>query len=108
MQKVYKVQGVDINDKHIELIARQMMKKVRVESKGSTTLLPGSLEDRDRLWTAMGKLSDRQRSAIVLRFYEDLSETQTAEILRCRPGTVKSLVARGLQALRGEIRGDEA
>src|SRR5438128_7485154 len=43
---------------------------------------PGSLEDRDRLWTAMGKLSDRQRSAIVLRFYEDLSETQTAEILR--------------------------
>ena len=41
VQKVYKAQGVDINDKHIELIVRQMMKKVRVESKGSTTLLPG-------------------------------------------------------------------
>jgi DNA-directed RNA polymerase subunit beta' len=49
VQKVYKAQGVDINDKHIELIARQMMKKVRVESKGSTTLLPGALEDRHRL-----------------------------------------------------------
>jgi DNA-directed RNA polymerase subunit beta' len=49
VQKVYKVQGVDINDKHIELIIRQMMKKVRIESKGSTTLLPGALEDRHRL-----------------------------------------------------------
>jgi DNA-directed RNA polymerase subunit beta' len=49
VQRVYKAQGVDINDKHIELIVRQMMKKVRVESKGSTTLLPGALEDRHRL-----------------------------------------------------------
>jgi DNA-directed RNA polymerase subunit beta' len=49
VQKVYKVQGVDINDKHIELIVRQMMKKVRIDSKGSTTLLPGALEDRHRL-----------------------------------------------------------
>jgi DNA-directed RNA polymerase subunit beta' len=49
VQKVYKVQGVDINDKHIELIVRQMMKKVRIESKGSTTLLPGALQDRHRL-----------------------------------------------------------
>jgi DNA-directed RNA polymerase subunit beta' len=49
VQKVYKVQGVDINDKHIELIVRQMMKKIRVEAKGSTTLLPGALEDRHRL-----------------------------------------------------------
>jgi DNA-directed RNA polymerase subunit beta' len=49
VQKVYKVQGVDINDKHIELILRQMMKKVRIEGKGSTTLLPGALADRHRL-----------------------------------------------------------
>jgi DNA-directed RNA polymerase subunit beta' len=46
VQKVYRSQGVDINDKHIELIVRQMLKKVRVESKGSTDLLPGQLEDR--------------------------------------------------------------
>src|SRR4029077_17756837 len=39
VQKVYRAQGVDINDKHIELIARQMLKKVRIESKGSTSLL---------------------------------------------------------------------
>jgi DNA-directed RNA polymerase subunit beta' len=46
VQQVYRSQGVDINDKHIELIVRQMLKKVRVESKGSTDLLPGQLEDR--------------------------------------------------------------
>jgi DNA-directed RNA polymerase subunit beta' len=49
VQKVYRAQGVDINDKHIELIARQMLKKVRIESKGSTSLLPGQLEDRGTL-----------------------------------------------------------
>ena len=49
VQRVYKSQGVDINDKHIELIVRQMMKKVEIESKGSTTLLPGALEDRHKL-----------------------------------------------------------
>jgi DNA-directed RNA polymerase subunit beta' len=46
VQKVYKSQGVDINDKHIEVIVRQMMKKVRVEQKGDTTYLPGQLVDR--------------------------------------------------------------
>ncbi len=49
VQRVYKAQGVDINDKHIELIVRQMMRKVRVDSKGSTDLLPGQLEDRLKL-----------------------------------------------------------
>jgi DNA-directed RNA polymerase subunit beta' len=46
VQEVYKSQGVDINDKHIELIVRQMMKKVRVDQKGDTTLLPGQFVDR--------------------------------------------------------------
>jgi DNA-directed RNA polymerase subunit beta' len=49
VQKVYRAQGVDINDKHIELIARQMLKKVRIDAKGSTSLLPGQLEDRGSL-----------------------------------------------------------
>ncbi len=49
VQNVYRTQGVDINDKHVEVIVRQMLKKVRIEGKGSTTLLPGQLEDRHRL-----------------------------------------------------------
>jgi DNA-directed RNA polymerase subunit beta' len=46
VQEVYKSQGVDINDKHIELIVRQMLKKVRVDQKGDTDLLPGQFVDR--------------------------------------------------------------
>jgi DNA-directed RNA polymerase subunit beta' len=46
VQKVYKSQGVDIHDKHIELIVRQMLKKVRVDSAGDTELLPGQLVDK--------------------------------------------------------------
>jgi DNA-directed RNA polymerase subunit beta' len=46
VQNVYKSQGVDIHDKHIELIVRQMLKKVRVENAGETDLLPGQLVDK--------------------------------------------------------------
>ena len=45
IQKVYRLQAVEINDKHVEVIARQMTRKVRVESTGSTNLLPGSMVD---------------------------------------------------------------
>jgi RNA polymerase sigma-70 factor (sigma-E family) len=66
-----------------------------------------SVEDRDHLWAALEQLPERQRAAIVLRFYEDLSESSVAELLRCRPGTVKSLLSRGLQALREQIRAED-
>ncbi|MBR1812164.1 MAG: DNA-directed RNA polymerase subunit beta' [Clostridia bacterium] len=46
VQRVYRVQGVDINDKHIEIIVRQMLKKVKVLAEGSTDLLVGSVVDR--------------------------------------------------------------
>jgi DNA-directed RNA polymerase subunit beta' len=45
VQKVYRNQGVDINDKHIEVIGRQMLKKVRIEDNGETDMFPGSLID---------------------------------------------------------------
>ena len=45
VQKVYRLQGVDINDRHVEVIIRQMLHKVRVEDAGDTDLLPGSLVD---------------------------------------------------------------
>jgi DNA-directed RNA polymerase subunit beta' len=46
VQRVYKSQGVDIHDKHIELIVRQMLKKVRIENSGSTDFLPGQMVDK--------------------------------------------------------------
>lgn len=45
VQSVYRLQGVDINDKHIEVIVRQMLKRVKIEENGNTDLLPGSLVD---------------------------------------------------------------
>ncbi len=45
VQRVYRMQGVDINDKHIEVIVRQMMRKVKIEDAGDTSLLPGGLVD---------------------------------------------------------------
>jgi RNA polymerase sigma-70 factor (sigma-E family) len=48
-------------------------------------------------------LPQRQRAAIVLRFYEDLSDVQTAAVLGCPPGTVRSLVSRGMKTLRDEL-----
>ena len=45
VQRVYRLQGVEINDKHIEVIVRQMLKKIRVEEKGDTEFLPGTMVD---------------------------------------------------------------
>ena len=45
VQRVYRLQGVEINDKHIEVIVRQMLKKIRIENNGDTDLLPGTLVD---------------------------------------------------------------
>ena len=62
VQKVYKSQGVDIHDKHIELIVRQMMKKVRVETSGDTGLLPGQLADKvvyEKANAAVGKKKEK-------------------------------------------------
>ena len=63
------------------------------------------VDDRDSLRRALRTLPPRQRTAVVLRHYLDLSEAQTAAELDCAVGTVKSLTARGLLALRAELEG---
>ncbi len=62
------------------------------------------LVEREATMAALARLPQRQRAAIVLRFYEDLTEDAIAQILRCRNGTVRSLVTRGVQALRADIQ----
>ncbi|GAA3373089.1 SigE family RNA polymerase sigma factor [Streptomyces sannanensis] len=54
----------------------------------------------DAMWRAVMKLPDRQRAMVVLRYYEDLSEAQTAQVLGVSVGTVKSAVSRALGKLR--------
>lgn len=65
---------------------------------------PTTMPDRDDdLFDGLGRLPERQRAALVLRYCEDLSAHQTAEILQTTEKAVKSLVTRGLAALREEI-----
>jgi RNA polymerase sigma-70 factor (sigma-E family) len=57
----------------------------------------------DELWDALGRLNQRQRAAIVLRYYEDLPDDEIGRLLGCRPATVRTAIHRGLGALRKEI-----
>jgi RNA polymerase sigma-70 factor (sigma-E family) len=58
------------------------------------------LDDRDEMWLLLGTLNQRQRAALVLRYYESLDDAQIAVALGCREGTVRSLISRGLATLR--------
>ena len=68
----------------------------------------GDVDDRDFLWRRMAVLSERQRAAVVLRFFHDLSDDAVADALDCRVGTVRSLISRALSTLRdgGEFADD--
>ena len=76
VQRVYRMQGVDINDKHIEVIVRQMMKKVKVEDSGDTTLLPSSLVEKAELETENQIIRDRIRDGET-----DLKEATASPVL---------------------------
>jgi DNA-directed RNA polymerase subunit beta' len=63
IQEVYRLQGVKINDKHIEVIVRQMLQKVEITDGGDTTLLPGEQVDLEEMNQTNAKLAEGQRPA---------------------------------------------
>lgn len=70
-------------------------------------LVAAKIETRSvELWEALAGLSERRRTALVLRYYLDLSTEEIAAAMDCRPGTVSSLLHRGLADLRKELRDD--
>jgi RNA polymerase sigma-70 factor (sigma-E family) len=91
------------------------LRRLRVERRylaregrrSSDAVAPHDVGERDRIWRALDRLPKRQRAAVVLRYAEDRSERETADLLRCSVPAVKSLTARALDALRAELRGDE-
>lgn len=62
-----------------------------------------AVDARDEIVRALARIPERQRAALVLRYYLDLTESETADALGCRIGTVKSLTSRGLAALRTHV-----
>lgn len=65
------------------------------------------VEERDRLWSVLVRLPARQRAVLALRFYEDLSEAETAAILGCAKGTVKAHTHQALKRMRLALGEDE-
>ncbi|MDP4120207.1 MAG: DNA-directed RNA polymerase subunit beta' [Bacillota bacterium] len=76
VQRVYRMQGVDINDKHIEVIVRQMMKKVRIEESGSTSFMPGTLIDKNEILSANDEIRQRIENGET-----DLKEAEYTQML---------------------------
>jgi RNA polymerase sigma-70 factor (sigma-E family) len=91
------------NEANSRLRRRYLERRVAQERSGDdrgVRMLDDHAADHDEVWQAIQRLPERQRTAVVLRYYEDLSEAQTAEVLGCSVGTVKSQVSRGLSRLQ--------
>ena len=95
---------------HTSSLRRQRAERSSLAREAALTV-PMSQEDdhgaRDEMWHAILSLPSRQRAAIVLRYYEDLSEAQSAEVLRCSVGALNQLVVRAMATLRSRV-GKEA
>ncbi len=85
VQRVYRTQGVDINDKHIEVIVRQMMRKVRISEQGDTKLIPGSFIDKSEFNKVNGEIDALNA--------EDGGSRQKAEYLPVLLGITKASLA---------------
>ena len=81
VQKVYRQQGVDINDKHIEVIVRQMMRKVRVEDSGDTALLSGAMVDISELKAENAAIAARMEAGERREDGEELREATYTQLL---------------------------
>ena len=92
---------------HTSHLRRRRLERVFLErEKASARPADPGMPDlgaREELWRALQALPSRQRAAVVLRFYEDLSERETADALGSSPAAVKSLVARAMGTLRARI-----
>lgn len=93
------------------------LRRVRVEraflakeaaraERGDAATMP-DVVGREDMWRRLQRLPPRQRAVLVLRYYEDLSERETADALRCSVAAVKSLAARATAALREGITGED-
>jgi RNA polymerase sigma-70 factor (sigma-E family) len=94
-------------NRHLNNHRRRRFREVPLEHEHAGPAGDGpetSYGDRDLVWSALGGLSQRQRTALVLRYYVGLDDAESARLMGCRIPTVRSLVSRGLAALRTDRR----
>jgi RNA polymerase sigma-70 factor (sigma-E family) len=80
-----------------EDVARRSATKIGPPRDKTEDVYPDSDQS---IFKALDRLNERQRAAVVLRYWSDLTEKEIAEVLGCRPGTVKSMLSRSLSELR--------
>lgn len=78
----------------------QVPLSVEPADKASASALE-AVDDREGLWAALQALPSRQRTVLVLKFFEDLDEASIAELMKCSRGTVKSQTSKALKSLQG-------
>lgn len=84
--------------KNIELVEPTHIENLR-------TMSHSNIEEHLDLWKALHQLDEKYKTVLLLRFYQDYSVNQIADILQCPEGTVKTHIRRGLQILRQELKG---
>lgn len=89
---------------HRRVQERSFLQRESRSSIDRSTQLP-NVEEQNEMWMLLQQLPHRQRAAIVLRYYDDLSEAQTADALGCSVGAAKQLVSRGMETLRSRMEG---
>ena len=82
---------------------RRSLERAFLEREAGTQAATPAPESHPEIWEAILRLPPRQRAAIALRYYEDLSVGQVADVLGCPAGTVKSLASRGIAQLRRDF-----
>ncbi len=88
-------------------VEREWLSKEAGRVDRSATAGMPDVATREDMWRRLLRLPPRQRAVLVLRYYEDLSEREAADALRCSVAAVKSLTARATAALREGIRGED-
>jgi RNA polymerase sigma-70 factor (sigma-E family) len=99
------VRRIIVNE-HTSLWRRAWKRNERPSDVLPEQAAPGQATRDEAMWRAVQALPARQRAAVVLRYYEDLSEAETARILDCSIGNVKSQTSRGVAALRAGLASD--
>lgn len=98
---------VNLFTSHLRRLRLERVQEGRQRAVAEAAAPVVDVAERDRVWRALQRLPARQRAAVILRYYEDLSERDAAQVLRCSLGALKQLVVRAMTTLREEFGGEE-